>query len=325
MNLLSVEHLRTGFDNGTESVVVVDDVSFFVAEGETFGLVGESGCGKSVSVYSILGLLPTPPGKVLGGRADFRGQDLLSLSQDGLRSIRGADIGMIFQEPSSYFNPVFTVGEQIIEPMLVHKRVRDRTEAVEKAVGLLGRVGIPLPEKRFHCYPHELSGGMKQRAMIAMALACDPVLLVADEPTTALDVTIQAQIMDLMADLQAERKMSVLLITHNLGIVAQNADRVAVMYAGRIVEEGPTDQIIADPLHPYTRGLLRAVPDPSREEDRLYAIPGTVPSPSAMPQGCRFAPRCPFAKEICRAVQPAMVRPSADRRVACVLVEGPAS
>lgn len=323
MSLFAVEDLRVGFrlEDGA-TVTVVDGVSFAVGEAEGFGLVGESGCGKSVTVYASLGLLPSPPGEVLSGRAFFRGRDVLAMSAAERRGILGRDIGMVFQEPSSFLNPVLTVGAQIMEVMTAHGVVSGRREARERAVELLRRVGVPLPDRRLDSYPHELSGGMKQRAMIAMALACGPALLVADEPTTALDVTVQAQIMDLLEELRGERRMSLLLITHNLGLVAESTERLAVMYAGRVVETGPTAGLLRRPLHPYTQGLLRAVPDLERREERLYAIPGTVPPPGRMPPGCRFAPRCPHAMPRCSEAEPATVEPEPGRRVACVLYGG---
>lgn len=324
MSLLTVERLRVGFaaEDGKD-VTVVDGVSFTVGEAEGFGLVGESGCGKSVTVYAVLGLLPSPPGRVLGGRGVFRGRDLLAMDRRELRKVLGKEIGMVFQEPSTFLNPVLTVGEQIVEPMFAHGVVGSAKEARERAVELVRRVGIPFPERRFRAYPHELSGGMRQRAMIAMALACGPALLVADEPTTALDVTVQAQIMDLLEELRAERRMSLLLITHNLGLVAESTERLVVMYAGKVVESGPTREVLRSPLHPYTQGLLKAVPGLDGLGRRLYAIPGVVPSPSAMPPGCRFAPRCPYAMPRCREGDPAWVEAEPGRGVACVLYGGP--
>ena len=305
--LLQVEDLRTLFHAEGVIARAVDGVSFTIAAGETVAIVGESGSGKSVTSLSIMRLVPIPPGEIADGRVLFRGRDLLQLPEDDMRQIRGNDIGMIFQEPMSSLNPLLTVGEQIAEVVRLHQRL-GRGAARRHAVEMLRRVNIPDPGLRASEYPHRLSGGMRQRVMIAMALACHPALLIADEPTTALDVTIQAQILQLIRMLQVEMGMSVLFITHNLGVVAQIADRVAVMYAGRIVEQGDVATVFASPLHPYTRALLRSIPrlegsgrDPAH---RLLSIPGQVPSPSALPPGCSYAPRCPFADDVCRSAMP---------------------
>jgi peptide/nickel transport system ATP-binding protein len=317
--LLQVEELRTFFRSDGVISRAVDGVSLTVDAGETVAIVGESGSGKSVTSLSIMRLVPIPPGEIADGRVLFRGRDLLRLSEADMRQIRGNDISMIFQEPMSSLNPLLTVGEQIAEVVRLHQGL-GRSVARRHAIEMLQRVNIPDPELRAGEYPHRLSGGMRQRVMIAMALACHPALLIADEPTTALDVTIQAQILQLIRTLQAEMGMSVLFITHNLGVVAQIADRVAVMYAGLIVEQGDVATVFASPLHPYTRALLRSIPrvegggrDPAH---RLLSIPGQVPSPSALPPGCSYAPRCPLADDICHGVMPplAEVLPRHDVR-----------
>jgi peptide/nickel transport system ATP-binding protein len=317
--LLEVQDLRTFFH--------VDGVSFTVGAGETLAIVGESGSGKSVTSLSIMRLVPIPPGEIAGGRVLFRGRDLLALPEPEMRHIRGNEIGMIFQEPMSSLNPLLTVGEQIAEVVRLHQGL-GRTAARQRAIEMLGRVNIPDPERRAREYPHRLSGGMRQRVMIAMALACRPALLIADEPTTALDVTIQAQILHLIRALQIEMSMSVLFITHNLGVVAQVADRVAVMYAGRIVEQGDVRTVFAAPLHPYTRALLRSIPrveavgrDPSH---RLLSIPGQVPSPVALPPGCSYAPRCPLADDVCRTAMPPLAEVIAEHDVRCHHWDAPA-
>jgi oligopeptide/dipeptide ABC transporter ATP-binding protein len=318
MPLLEIKDLRTYFHVEEGVVRAVDGVSFSIGEQETFGLVGESGCGKSVTAFTVLKLIPMPPARIESGEIVFDGKNLVTLDEDAMRQVRGNSIGMVFQEPMTALNPVMKVGAQIIESLLIHSDI-SRSDAVVKGIELLKKVGIPLPEKRFHNYPFELSGGMKQRVMIASALACGPKLLIADEPTTALDVTIQAQIIDLLKQLQDELKMSVLLITHNLGLVAENSKNIAVMYAGRIVEKGPTSMILADPRHPYTKGLLQAVPDISKNDRRLYTIPGTVPSLIDAPRACRFAPRCPWKKEICTRLDPDLMRVGEGHEAACFL------
>jgi len=299
--LLSVENLTTVFDTSRGPLPAVSDVSFEIRTGETLGLVGESGSGKSVTALSILRLVQ-PPGRIAGGALRFKGRDLLSLGEREMREVRGADISLIFQEPMTALNPVFTVGDQIGEALVVHDRAT-RREAKGKAVELLRAVGIPNPESRVNDYPHQLSGGMRQRVMIAIALACRPSLVIADEPTTALDVTIQAQILDLLRDMKSAFNLSLLLITHDLGIIAEVADRVAVMYAGRIVETGPVAEILNNPAHPYTRGLLASIPGgtPGR---RLRAIEGSVPLIGALPPGCAFNPRCPDRFDPCTSAPP---------------------
>lgn len=296
--LLRVENLSVRFDGAPPGINVVDNVSFSIDKGKTLCLVGESGCGKSVTALSLMGLLPTPPARIVSGTAYFRGIDLLSVPERTRADMRGNQTAMIFQEPMTSLNPVFTVGDQITEGILRHRDI-SRAEAKERALEMLRRVRIPAPEKRFRAYPHEMSGGMRQRIMIAMALANEPELLIADEPTTALDVTIQAQIISLVRRLQEESGMAMILITHDLGVVAEVADEVAVMYAGRIVEAGSVDAIFEDPQHPYTIGLMGSIPSLSRRRGRLATIRGTVPSAELMPKGCRFMPRCPFADARC--------------------------
>jgi len=309
--LLSVEHLTTEFVTDTGVLRAVDDVSFDLEAGGTLAVVGESGCGKSVTSLSILRLVQ-PPGRIVGGRIVFAGRDLRTLSERDMRGVRGAEVAMIFQEPMSSLNPVYTVGAQIEEALLVHGR-RDRRNAWPRVVELLDLVGIPAPAERAEAYPHQLSGGMRQRVMIAMALACEPRLLIADEPTTALDVTIQAQILELLARLRRELGMAVLLITHDLGLVAEFADAVVVMYAGRVVERGPTASLFAAPRHPYTRGLLRSVPSygDNLRARRLPTIAGMVPDLRALPSGCRFRDRCDAAQDRCKAEEPALFRAGA--------------
>jgi oligopeptide/dipeptide ABC transporter ATP-binding protein len=314
--LLEVRDLRTSFATEGGEMRAVDGVSFAIRPETTLGLVGESGCGKSVTALSIMGLVPQPPGRIAGGEIVFEGEDLLRLSPSRLRDLRGNEIAMIFQEPMTSLNPAFTVGDQIAEALERHRGL-SRAEAMARAVELLGRVRIPSPESRAHDYPHKLSGGMRQRVMIAMALACDPKLLIADEPTTALDVTIQAQILELLRRLRAETGMAVLLITHDLGVVAELADEVAVMYLGRIVEKAPVRALFETPHHPYTIGLLGSIPKLHEKETRLAAIEGMVPSPLAPPDGCRFNPRCPFAVERCRREEPPLLELAPGHVAAC--------
>jgi peptide/nickel transport system ATP-binding protein len=310
--LLEVDDLETVFYTEGAIARAVDGVSFTVGTGETLALVGESGSGKSVTALSIMRLLPTPPGQIVRGRVRLRGRDLLRLPEPEMRGIRGNEIGMIFQEPMSSLNPLLTVGEQIAEVVRLHQGL-GRAAAWRHAIEMLARVNIPDPERRAGDYPHRLSGGMRQRVMIAMALSCRPSLLIADEPTTALDVTIQAQILRLIRTLQTDMNMSVLFITHNLGVVAQVADRVAVMYAGRIVEQGDVTTVFSSPLHPYTRALLGSLPRvqvAGRDAvQRLLSIPGQVPSPIALPPGCRFAPRCMLSDNLCCETMP-MLQPA---------------
>jgi oligopeptide/dipeptide ABC transporter ATP-binding protein len=290
--LLELRNLSVAFDTERGQIRPVQDVSLSIFPGQTLAVVGESGCGKSVTALSILRLIPSPPGRVLGGQVLFEGRDLLALSEKEMRSVRGKDIAMIFQEPMTSLNPVFTVGEQIVEAVQLHQKVGTK-EAYQIAEEAMHDVGIADPGKRIHEYPHRLSGGMRQRVMIAMALSCRPKLLIADEPTTALDVTIQAQILELLRKLQEERGMAVMLITHDLGVVAENADAVAVMYASKVVEYAAINDLFDSPKHPYTEGLFRAMPRLGRVGGRLQAIAGTVPNPRMFPSGCKFHPRCP--------------------------------
>ncbi len=322
MSLLEVRNLKTYFATRKGEVRSVDDVSFTVELGETLSLVGESGCGKSVTALSIMRLL-SPPGRIVGGEVLFEGRNLLKLTEKEMRAISGDDIAMIFQDPMTSLNPVLTVGEQIAEAIRLHRKVSKR-EAWLQAIEGMRDVAIPSPETRAKSYPHEMSGGMRQRVMIAMALACDPKLLIADEPTTALDVTIQAQILDLLKELREKRNLALLLITHDLGVVAETADRVAVMYAGKIVEEASVTELFIRPRHPYTEGLLRAVPRLDEERHgrmlRLQTIEGTVPNPLDLPSGCRFAPRCPHTKDKCREGEIPLVNLGADHLSRCVRV-----
>ncbi|MDX1673560.1 MAG: ABC transporter ATP-binding protein [Longimicrobiales bacterium] len=320
MALLEVDGLRTWFHTDAGVARAVDGVSLRVDRGEVVGVVGESGSGKSVTALSIMGLVPDP-GRVETGRVVLAGRELTSLSQKELREVRGNDIAMIFQEPMTSLNPVYPVGYQIAESLRVHRGTK-KDAAHARAVELLDRVGIPDPGRRSSEYPHQLSGGMRQRVMIAMALANEPALLIADEPTTALDVTIQAQILELLLRLRTELGMAVLLITHDLGVVAETCDRVVVMYGGQVVEEGPVEAVFDDPAHPYTRGLLAAVPRPDARGRDLAVIPGTVPSPTEWPDGCRFRPRCPWAWDRCERL-PELLAARDGQRARCWLVEEP--
>jgi oligopeptide/dipeptide ABC transporter ATP-binding protein len=317
VQILSVESLETTFFTKGGALKAVDGVTYAVGAGETVGIVGESGCGKSVTSFSILGLL-SHPGKVTGGRILFKGNDLLQMSSDELRKLRGNKIAMIFQEPMTALNPVLTVGYQICEQILAHETVSPK-EARQRATDLLAQVGIPSPEKRVNDYPHQLSGGMRQRAMIAMALSCNPELLIADEPTTALDVTIQAQILDLLQRLQEERNMALQFITHDLGVISELADRVIVMYAGTVMEEATSDVLFAHPMHPYTVGLLESIPRIDKTQTRLPTIPGVVPALFELPTGCRFQNRCPRALDICRQKAPTLTAVSGNstHKIAC--------
>jgi oligopeptide transport system ATP-binding protein len=315
--LIRIEGLRTVFFTNRGRIPAVDGVDLSLDRGGTLGVVGESGSGKSVTAYSILRLIPYP-GRVTDGSIRFDGEDLLSMPPAEMRKIRGNRISMIFQEPMTSLNPVLTVGRQIMEPLIFHQGMA-RTRAWKESVRLLGLVGIPSAEQRIHEYPHQLSGGMRQRVMIAMALACRPELLIADEPTTALDVTIQAQILALMKRLQKEFGMAIMLITHNLGVVAQMVNRVVVMYAGQVVETGGVERIFDRPAHPYTVGLLGSIPKLNERRDRLQVIEGTVPSPSQVPDGCRFHPRCSRVMEICRQEPPALVETEPGHAVRCWL------
>ena len=323
--LLTVKNLQTHFPTRAGLVRAVNDVSFEIAEGELLGLVGESGCGKSITALSIMRLI-AEPGKIAGGEISFKEENLLTASDERMRQIRGYDIAMIFQDPMTSLNPVYTVGEQIAEALRLHRKM-DKNQAREAAIAAMKEVAIPDPARRVGDYPHQLSGGMRQRIMIAMALACDPELLIADEPTTALDVTIQAQILELLDDLRKTRKLAVLLITHDLGVVAEVADRVCVMYTGRIVEESGVDEIFRDPKHPYTQGLLKSVPKlrafGDEKETRLSTIQGTVPSPTALPPGCHFAPRCPARFDRCTHDPMPLFQLKNAVEARCVLYENP--
>jgi oligopeptide/dipeptide ABC transporter ATP-binding protein len=301
--LLEVQNLSVAFDTERGQVRPVRDVSFSIYPGQTVALVGESGCGKSVTSLSVLRLIPQPPGRILDGRVMLEGRDLLGISEKEMRGVRGKDIAMIFQEPMTSLNPVYTIGDQIAEAIILHQKVNSR-RAYEIAEQSLNDVGIADPHRRLHEYPHQMSGGMRQRVMIAMALSCQPKLLIADEPTTALDVTIQAQILELLRKLQREKGMAVLLITHDLGVVAENADWVNVMYASRIVESATVEELFDSPAHPYTEGLFRAVPKLGAHATRLETIAGTVPNPAHFPSGCKFHPRCPRTRQLAETAQP---------------------
>ncbi|MGE0129141.1 MAG: ABC transporter ATP-binding protein [Blastocatellales bacterium] len=322
MSLLEIRNLKTYFATRRGEAHAVDDVSFTLEQGEVLSLVGESGCGKSVTALSILRLVAAP-GRIAGGEVLFEGRDLLKLSAAEMRSIRGDDIAMIFQDPMTSLNPVYTVGEQIAEAIRLHRKV-SKKEAWNQAIEGMRDVAIPAPEARATSYPHEMSGGMRQRVMIAMALACDPKLLIADEPTTALDVTIQAQILELLTELREKRNLALLLITHDLGVVAETSDRVAVMYAGKIVEQATAREMFARPRHPYTEGLLRAVPrldeSAAEKKKRLHTIEGVVPNPLDLPPGCRFAPRCEHAQEKCREGEIPLIDVGAGHLSRCVRV-----
>ena len=314
--VLTVENLTTGFEVNGRFIPAVIDVSFDLRKGETFGLVGESGSGKSLTALSIMGLVERP-GRIDRGRILFKGRDLRQLPEREMQHVRGAEIALIFQEPMTALNPVFTIGSQIEETLLVHGRATRRTVR-QKAIELLDAVRVPDPDKRVRDYPHQLSGGLRQRALIAMSLACDPEVVIADEPTTALDVTIQAQILDLLRELQSRLGVALLLITHDLGVVAEMADRVAVMYAGRIVEEAPVGALFSDPKHPYTRGLMGSIPG-GAPGTRLVAIPGTVPAPGSLPPGCCFTSRCPSRFEPCPAAHPGITDFGNGQTVKCYL------
>ncbi|HWI81308.1 ABC transporter ATP-binding protein [Ramlibacter sp.] len=318
--LLEVDNLRTYFDTLSGTVRSVDGISYTVNAGQTLGVVGESGCGKSVTALSIMRLIPRPPGRFAGGQVRYRGTDLLTLSEREMREIRGNRISMIFQEPMTSLNPVLTVGRQIAETVQLHQHASPR-QAMERAVEMLRVVQIPEPARRVAEYPHQLSGGMRQRVMIALALACNPELLIADEPTTALDVTIQAQILDLLRQLQHELGMGVVMITHDLGVVAESCDRVVVMYAGRKVEEADVVDLFDRPMHPYTRALMLSMPSMNTHSQRLAEIPGMVPAPHELGRGCAFAARCPYAQARCRAETPALTAQGNGHVVACFAVE----
>jgi oligopeptide/dipeptide ABC transporter ATP-binding protein len=325
--ILQVENLRTYFRTDAGVARAVDGVSFHVGAGETLGIVGESGSGKSVTALSVMRLIPEPPGEIQpGSRILFRGdqgvEDLAAASEVRMRRIRGNDIAMIFQEPMTSLNPVFRVGDQIMESLRLHQGL-SRRDARDKAIDMLRLVGIPIPEQRVDEYPHQLSGGMRQRVMIAIALACDPKVLIADEPTTALDVTIQAQILELLNRLQEEFGMAIILITHDLGVIAETCDRMIVMYAGQVFEEGPVDDVFRNPQNPYTEGLLRSIPRLGAHEKRLAVIPGVVPSPLDWPSGCRFRERCPYGWEKAEQEEPPLFELAPGRKSKCWLVQNP--
>ncbi len=322
-NLLSIQNLSTHFFTQQGLAKAVQEVSFDIPAGQTVALVGESGCGKSVTALSILRLIPDPPGKIVAGKIMFKGRNLPELTESQMRRIRGNDIAMIFQEPMTSLNPVFTIGNQIIEAISLHQGIKG-SAAWGVAVDMLRKVGIADPERRVREYPHQMSGGMRQRAMIAMALSCGPNLLIADEPTTALDVTIQAQILDLLNRLQRENGMSVLLITHDLGVVAETARTVVVMYASKVVEKAAVEALFAEPLHPYTQGLLRSLPRLGEHRKRLEVIGGSVPNPMVFPSGCKFHPRCPVGckDKRCQTMEPALKEVSLGHSAACWYAKG---
>ncbi|WP_169085719.1 ABC transporter ATP-binding protein [Paenibacillus sp. PL91] len=321
-HLLEVQGLKTEFKRGSGSITAVAGVDFHIKKGEVLGLVGESGCGKSVTSLSIMRLLKDTPGKIAGGAVRFEGTDLTSISEKDMRRIRGNEMAMIFQEPMTSLNPVLRIGLQLAEPIMLHLGY-SRKKAREHAIHMLKLVGIPRAEELVDDYPHQLSGGMRQRVMIAMAMSCNPKLLIADEPTTALDVTIQAQILDLMKRLKEEQDMGMLLITHDLGVVAELCDRVVVMYAGRVVEEASVHELFANPQHPYTKGLIQSVPKLRQNVRRLDSIKGNVPDLSQMPQGCKFAPRCSFVMESCLTKEPDLlpIEGLSDRKSRCLLTQ----
>jgi peptide/nickel transport system ATP-binding protein/oligopeptide transport system ATP-binding protein len=319
MPLLSVANLTTAFATSRGEITAVEDVSFDLNEGEVLGIVGESGSGKSVTALTIMGLLPQPPARIAAGTVTFDGAELTRLSDARMRRIRGPGIAMVFQEPMTSLNPVFTIGEQVMETIRAHERLPQRS-LYARALEMLERVGIPSAARRMGDYPHQLSGGQRQRVMLAIALACRPRLLIADEPTTALDVTIQAQILDLMLDLRDEFGMAIIIITHNMGVVAETADRVLVMYAGRVVEEAPVNRLFDRPLHPYTRGLLECVPSLEQDHARLVAIQGSLPDPARRPPGCRFTPRCRHAIPACAAAVPPLASFDQGHTAACIRV-----
>ena len=319
--LVEFKDVHTYFYTEAGTVKAVNGVSYKIKEGETVCVVGESGCGKSVTALSLMRLIAAPQGEIVKGNISFDGKDITSLSEEEMMSIRGNDISMIFQEPMTSLNPVFTVGNQIMESIMLHQKL-DKKQARDKAIEMIKLVGIPRAEAIVDSYPHELSGGMRQRIMIAMALSCNPKLLIADEPTTALDVTIQAQILDLMRDIKQKTQTSIMLITHDLGVVAEMADYVVVMYAGKVIEEGPVNDIFKNPLHPYTRGLLKSKPVINQETDRLYSIPGQVPNPIGMKDSCYFHERCEHCMEICKTQIPTIKYYDEQHKISCFLYDG---
>ena len=319
--ILQVKDLQTTFFTDSGEIPAVDHIDFHLKEGEILGIVGESGCGKSVTSLSIMGLVPSPPGKIVGGEILFEDTDLLKMSERQMRRVRGNDVAMIFQEPMTSLNPLFTIGNQMIEAVLIHEKKWTKKQAISRAVEMLNLVGLPRAADMMKDYPHQLSGGMRQRVMIAMALVCDPKVLIADEPTTALDVTIQAQILKLMKELNTRLNTAILLITHDLGVVAESCERVIVMYAGQIIEEAPVETIFDNPQHPYTKGLIQSVPDMRYKKDRLYSIAGNVPRPGTIKQGCRFASRCEYAFDRCLQENPELFETSTIHKTRCFLYD----
>jgi peptide/nickel transport system ATP-binding protein/oligopeptide transport system ATP-binding protein len=317
VTLLDVQGLTTAFMTGRGEITAIEEVSFSLKEGEILGIVGESGSGKSVTALTIMGLLPQPPARIAAGKVMFQGQDLTKLSAREMQRIRGPGIAMIFQEPMTSLNPVFSIGDQIMETIRAHENL-PAAALRKRAIDMLDKVGIPSAARRLDDYPHQMSGGQRQRVMIAIALACNPKLLIADEPTTALDVTIQAQILDLLMDLRDEFRMAIMIITHNMGVIAETADRVLVMYAGRVIEEAPVARVFDHPVHPYTRGLLECVPSITEDRARLIAIPGTLPDPARRPPGCRYSVRCRYAQPSCSEALPPLILEEADHWAACL-------
>lgn len=319
--ILEVKDLQTSFFTDDGVIPSVDYVDFHVKEGEILGIVGESGCGKSVTSLSIMGLVPSPPGKITNGQILFKGKDLTKFSEKEMRKVRGNDVAMIFQEPMTSLNPLFTIGNQLMEAITLHKKDWSKKQSKARAIEMLKLVGLPRAEELMKDYPHQLSGGMRQRVMIAMALVCDPKVLIADEPTTALDVTIQAQILKLMRELNERLNTAVILITHDLGVVAETCERVVVMYAGKVVEEGTVDTIFHNPQHPYTKGLIASVPDMRYKKQRLYSIPGNVPKPGTIKDGCRFAARCESVFGRCTEETPPLYETSDNHKTRCFLYD----
>ena len=319
--MLKVDNLETTFFSDKGNVPAVDHVSFHINDGEVLGIVGESGCGKSATALSVMGLIPNPPGKIVGGEIHFNGENLLDLSERKMRQIRGNEIAMIFQEPMTSLNPVFTIGNQMMETLLIHEKKLSKKQAKERCVEMLHLVGLARGEALMNEYPHQLSGGMRQRVMIAMALICNPKVLIADEPTTALDVTTQAQILKLINKLNEKIDTAVMLITHDLGVVAETCERVIVMYSGQVIEEAPVKKLFASPKHPYTQGLIESVPDVRRKRDRLFSIEGNVPVPGSIKTGCRFAPRCKFAFDRCTKEDPGLYDTSEGQQARCFLYD----
>lgn len=317
--ILEIKGLKTHFLTDKGAVPAVNGVDFHLNKGEILGIVGESGCGKSVTSLSIMKLVQHP-GKIVDGEIIFKGENLVNYSEKKMRRVRGNQIGMIFQEPMTSLNPVFKIGNQLIEAILIHKKI-SKKEARFRAIEMLKLVGLPRADELIDEYPHQLSGGMRQRVMIAMAMICEPEVLIADEPTTALDVTIQAQILELMKKLNKELHTSIIMITHDLGVVAEMCDRIAVMYSGKVVEEGDTKSLFKNPQHPYTKGLIESVPDVRTKKERLYSIPGNVPTPGSIKQGCHFAPRCSFATDRCREISPSLIEVGVNHKARCLLHE----